>query len=278
MMDRKRCSQESNDPCKKRRFDSTRDFFDPDDDMFEYISPNSNASDIQAAIQYPPMTSAIPTEPKAHIVHRQNVGKRHFSPNAQTGFYHAYPSDRRPSMYSPPRRYTSYHERISDRHHPRHLSPPRHATHPRYHSPLPPNWRSARDEYGEIYYYNRITRVTQWHFPEEKTSTIEGVDQVQIDDLVEKAMEHKKHSSLDKKIINSNSSSSKSSIVSKSSKSISKDGGDGEPLSDKQLKLEISGLVKKCLSKQKSLWNDDKELFKELARNVSYNGWDQDIN
>lgn len=280
MTDRKRSSHEGSiDPCnKKRRFDSTRDFFDPDDDMFEYISPESSSSDIQTAIQYPPMaTSTIPTEPKAHFGHRENgmvFGKRHFSPNTPTGFNHAYYSDRRPRVYSPPHRYTSYHDRIVDRHHhhhppPRRISPPP-PRQPRYQLPLPPNWRSARDEDGTIYYYNRITRVTQWHLPEEKTSSIEGVDQVQIDDLVEKAMEHKKQSSVDKKSLKSSKSSS--SITSKSLSSISKEEG-GAPLSDKQLKMEISDLVKKCLSRQKSLWNDDKELFKELARNVSYLHW-----
>ena len=271
MMDRKRNSHEN--PCKKQRFDSTRDFFDPDNDMFEYISPSSNASDIQTAIQYPPMTvTAIPIEPKTHFDDRENrmdFGKHHFSPNTPTSFSypHAYPVDRRPRVYSPPHRYTSYHDQIMDRHYPYRIPPPpRHVPTTRYQIPLPPNWRSARDEDGTIYYYNRITRVTQWHLPEEKTSTIEGVDQCQIDNLVEKAMEHKKQSSVDKKILNS----SKKSITSKSLKSISKEEESGsEPLSDKQLKMEISELVKKYLSRQRSLWNNDKELFKELARNVS---------
>jgi len=35
------------------------------------------------------------------------------------------------------------------------------------HSPAPPLWQEARNPEGRVYYYNTITKATQWTKPED---------------------------------------------------------------------------------------------------------------
>ncbi|KAI8997299.1 hypothetical protein BDB01DRAFT_735111 [Pilobolus umbonatus] len=49
---------------KKHKFISTREYFDPDDDYFEYLTLDSTLSDIESKMQYPPQPM-IPIAPKA---------------------------------------------------------------------------------------------------------------------------------------------------------------------------------------------------------------------
>lgn len=57
----------SNKKKKKRtRYESTREFFDPDNDYFEYISIEATQEEITLKMQYPPQSS-IPTAPKAML-------------------------------------------------------------------------------------------------------------------------------------------------------------------------------------------------------------------
>lgn len=52
---------------KRIRYESSREFFDPDKDFFEYISMNATAEEILSKMQYPPRSSLIPTAPKAML-------------------------------------------------------------------------------------------------------------------------------------------------------------------------------------------------------------------
>lgn len=51
---------------KKTRYESTREFFDPDNDYFEYISIDATQEEITFKMRYPPQ-SLIPTAPKAML-------------------------------------------------------------------------------------------------------------------------------------------------------------------------------------------------------------------
>lgn len=51
---------------KRTRYESTREFFDPDNDYFEYISIEATPEEITFRMQYPPQ-SLIPTAPKAML-------------------------------------------------------------------------------------------------------------------------------------------------------------------------------------------------------------------
>lgn len=56
------------------------------------------------------------------------------------------------------------------------------------HIKLPPNWKAAYSAEGNLYYYNTLTNQSQWEPPEGKVSSIEGVDQNQIETLVATAI------------------------------------------------------------------------------------------
>jgi hypothetical protein len=56
------------------------------------------------------------------------------------------------------------------------------------HIKLPPNWKAAYSAEGSLYYYNTLTNQSQWEPPEGKVSSIEGVDQNQIENLVATAI------------------------------------------------------------------------------------------
>lgn len=147
---------------------------------------------------------------------------------------------------------------------------------------LPNNWKTAYAEDGTIYYYHRITGKTQWNFPEEKVSSIEGVNQSDLEDLVEKTIQDAEK----KKLESARSASPAVSIISRNgaikasprviTPSVSRRGSDdtgvaSNSLNENELKKEVGKIVTKYLSsKQKSLWKGDKYLFKELARKVKY--------
>lgn len=146
---------------------------------------------------------------------------------------------------------------------------------------LPNNWKSAYAEDGTIYYYHRITGKTQWNFPEERVSSIEGVNQSDLEDLVEKTIQDAEK----KRLEFARSESPAVSIASRNggaksspriiTPSVSRRGsGDlgvtNNSLDETELKKEVGKIVTKYLSsKQKHLWKGDKYLFKELARKVS---------
>ncbi|KAI9319832.1 hypothetical protein BX666DRAFT_1853288, partial [Dichotomocladium elegans] len=270
--DGRRCLDGSNDakPKKKARFGSTRDFFDPDDSYYEYIPLDVNADDIHSMIQYPPM-SHIPTGPRAQsypsyhpysLVHPE---KRTYTPRPGTSDSEAYTR--------------AYYTGSSTRFRPNHHS---YYERSRYHEPsvrpspqtgsadsikLPPNWKFAYADTGKIYYYNKVSGKTQWEVPEDKASSIEGVTQSQIEGLVEKAI---LNSSQKKKISNDSDLSATSSISPSKREVDAKPPGGGDGLGEAELKQEIGKIVTKYLSQKKEIWNNDKSVFKELARKMTH--------
>ena len=171
---------------------------------------------------------------------------------------------------------------------------------------LPANWRWATDNNGNVYYYNRLTGKTQWEMPEDKASSIEGVSQAELDGFVEKAIQDaqqkKKGSStttststpmtesrqpssvpiVTPTVANSSTSTSASATpATEHRRPLMNGSGDvnlsstGSSSSSKRkalkeagLKQEVGKVVTKYLSSKKTLWRNDKTVFKELARKV----------
>jgi hypothetical protein len=276
-------------------YHSSREFFDPDEDYFEYLSMDVDAAEIQWKIDYPPR-SMIPTAPRAMIdACIKNGFYGYGRPTRQQSTYPSYP----PSIEHQQHHYTMldqdalpYKSKYTNdmiTHSPDNASPagsiattstsmaptrPAAALTPPL--KLPNNWRSAYAEDGTIYYYHRFTNKTQWQFPEERVSSIEGVNQSDLEDLVEKTIQESENK---KRAEKTRSESPAISITSKGqakksprviTPSVSRRGsGEAASLDENELKKEVGKIVTKYLSsKQKTLWKGDKYLFKELARKV----------
>lgn len=203
-------------------YDTSREFFDPDDDYFEYLSLDATAHEIIWKIEYPPR-SVIPTAPRAMI-----------DACIKNGFYgYGRPHYTKNSPSSPAVSITTSTT-------PKAVTPPK----------LPTNWRSAYAEDGTIYYYHRISGKTQWEFPEDRGSSIEGVNLADLEGLVEKTIQENKMKP----------------DTRHNTPAVSPKENDNS-LDENELKKEVGKVVTKYLSsKQKTLWNGDKFLFKELAR------------
>ncbi|KAM3586802.1 hypothetical protein VKS41_001857 [Umbelopsis sp. WA50703] len=314
---------------KKRRYSSSRDFYEPPDDYYEHLPFNISLEDMEQRLRFPPVVS-IPTAPKAMLaaaaasaaLAAQNAMLYSNStdqsaptyypsstdPTNGTGWEQAdrsqtasaipdtYSTLKDPSMYNSPRSAVTLttedaalptgpaamqpYANLNRSQMSRYSSPTTDvSSQPLSYTPtssgaeyfkLPPNWKAAYSAEGSVYYYNSITNQTQWEPPEEKVSSIEGVDQSQIDGLVASAImeaERKK-----KMAISTPEQEPRRSVkVSKSHSSTNKSESSSKALSEVELKKEIGKVVTKYLSsKQKALWQGDKQLFKELARKITH--------
>ncbi|KAJ3188104.1 histone methyltransferase set2 [Irineochytrium annulatum] len=114
---------------------------------------------------------------------------------------------------------------------------------------LPKHWKATKTEDGKIYFYNTITRATQWELPKEAppsvddvrklSSTVEGVSDAAIEAIVRQA----------------NASGTPGSTASNEANM-------------KLLRNGISTIVVKTLSKYKS--EISSERFKKLARKITH--------
>ncbi|KAI7898484.1 uncharacterized protein BX663DRAFT_443046 [Cokeromyces recurvatus] len=241
---------------EKQRYNSSREFFDPDDDYFEYLSLDVDAAEILWKCEYPPRPT-IPTAPRAMIdACIKNgyfaFGRNGFFPMIEEEELQQYQQQAISPVVKHIRPITS---KLKPQSKPQPSQSPQLPQPPQ---PLPPNWRFAHAEDGTIYYYNRLTNKTQWEFPAIETptssATIEGVtNPSDLEELVEKTIaESKKKRKL---IIRSETNSPSPSKRS---------------LDEIELKKEVGKIVTKYLTKQKHLWNNDKFLFKELARKITH--------
>lgn len=276
------------------RFESSREFFDPDDDYFEYFSIDATEDELRWKLEYPPRC-AIPTAPRAMM-----------DAYAKNGYYGYGRHSRASTSYYPPASFynSDFHNdaeqalpntTFNNNNHIHHRSKSGDsylqfndaqsidsASAMSSNSPskkLPPNWRFAFAEDGTIYYYHRYTGKTQWNFPEEKASHIEGVNQSDLESLVEKTVQDAEKKKTESIRLDSPASSFtsrhgiKSPQVTTPTTTSRRGSGEvenGTALSEIELKKAVGKIVTKYLSsKQKELWKDDKHLFKELARKVS---------
>ncbi|CEP14549.1 hypothetical protein [Parasitella parasitica] len=258
------------------RYESSREFFDPDDDYFEYLPMDVDTAEIQWKMEYPPQ-SAIPTAPRAMIDACIRNGFYGYGGRPPRSYFHNVDS----SMSEHDDVYNPYKYKFDS---PSNASPaasvttsvsliqtkPAGQTSPK----LPNNWKSAYAEDGTIYYYHRITGKTQWQFPEERVSSIEGVNQSDLEDLVEKTIQESE---------NKKKKQSTSPVVSVATHVVTPSTSrKGSPavvgLDETELKKQVGKIVTKYLSsKQKNLWNGDKYLFKELARKITHHIVDREV-
>ncbi|KAJ2962152.1 hypothetical protein NQZ79_g2632 [Umbelopsis isabellina] len=310
---------------KKRRYSSSRDFYEPPNDYYEHLPFNISLEDMEQRLRFPPVVS-IPTAPKAMLaaaaasaaLAAQNAMMYSNSTDQSAPTYYpnsvdltngaaweqtdrsqstpaipdTYSAHKDPSAYNSPRSavtlaaedaalptgpaamqpYANFNRSQMSRY----SSPTTDvSTQPMSYTPtssgaefykLPPNWKAAYSAEGNVYYYNSITNQTQWEPPEQKVSSIEGVDQSQLDGLVASTiMEAERRKKL---AISTPEQEPKRPVkVSKSQSSTIKSDITSKALSEVELKKEIGKVVTKYLSsKQKALWQGDKQLFKELAR------------
>ncbi|KAK4513210.1 uncharacterized protein ATC70_013005 [Mucor velutinosus] len=268
------------------RYDSSREFFDPDDDYFEYLPMDVDAAEIQWKMEYPPQ-SAIPTAPKAMIDACIKNGFYGYGGRPPRSYSHNEPSSsveqqQHEEMYNPYKnKYDSPFNASSPAASVSTTSVSQIPTKPagQISPKLPNNWKSAYAEDGAIYYYHRITGKTQWQVPEERVSSIEGVNQSDLEDLVEKTIQETENKKKKR------SASPAGSVTTASTPRIITPSASrkGSPavssLDETELKKEVGKIVTKYLSsKQKKLWNGDKHLFKELARKTTHHIVEREMN
>ncbi|KAI7871635.1 hypothetical protein BDF14DRAFT_1878475 [Spinellus fusiger] len=284
---------------QRNRCHSTREFFDPDDDYFEYLTMDASSEDIHWKTQYPP-TPAIPTGPRAMVDY--SGGSRGYGRPLESimplqdlaRHTHYDMTEESTAMddtpYDPALRYADTDSRsiepmVSETATPQsktmYYDTP-HVVSSKMHivstqspvaaSKLPLNWRMATCEDGTVYYYSKITGKSQWDFPEERVSSIEGVDQAQLTGLVEKAIldaQRKKNTT------NESSPASRTELspqhTSSNTDARPKIQMGGSHADEGELKKEVGKVVTKYLStRQSGLWHGDKHLFKELARKITH--------
>ncbi|KAI9022778.1 hypothetical protein CLU79DRAFT_858673 [Phycomyces nitens] len=305
---------------KKARFTSTREFFDPDDDYFEYLSLDADQAEIEWKLRFPPRP-LIPTAPRAMLDwpvsttaypgYIQDPAAMYTLKDGQ--YRYIGPTD--PAMeatdfsvenlYDVNQVYTNDAYQLSLAAYQESYNAAAAAEAAQYDASiegatetadgrrLPPNWRSASTEDGSVYYYNILTRKSQWLFPEERESSIEGVSQEQIEGQIEHAiLESERKKRLEEgcspspanSIATSKAGRSPHTMTPTASTSGSTDAqsvGDdpqGPFLNDIDLKREIGKVVTKYLSaRQQSLWKGDKKIFKDLARKMTHHIVDREL-
>ncbi|KAI9251186.1 hypothetical protein BY458DRAFT_524060 [Sporodiniella umbellata] len=276
------------EPHRSAQLDSSREFFDPDDDYFEYLSMDVDTSEIQWKIEYPPR-SVVPTAPRAMIDACIRNGFYGYGRSPRSYLFNSRHSSIALEMdqaalqnvgsYSSHNRVKSNESLVqsNDNHS---IDSSSIVSASSLLKKLPINWKFAHAENGAIYYYHRITGKTQWNFPEEKPSTIDGTHQADLECSVEKTTEKKKIDYIKNESTMMPSVSDTDTRGSQMPMSLSRRGSidTSNTLSENDLKKAIGKIVIKHLSsKPKELWNDDKHMFKELARKITHHIVDREI-
>ncbi|CDH49359.1 histone-lysine n-methyltransferase [Lichtheimia corymbifera JMRC:FSU:9682] len=288
---------------KKSKYNSTRAFFDPDDDFYEYIPLATTDAEINSIMRYPPRP-AIPTAPRAMLeytamMNDNSYGWYHYPTynyydNSYPGCYvlqdlqYAYMASLGSEAYNQGQVTQTAQTEAADQGNTAALAgqdPTAPSTSGGTTSngaetrKLPANWQKAVTDAGDTYYYNTITKVSQWEFPEEKVSSIEGVDKNQLDDLVKQAVERKRQQTSSISPANSVTGQTPRVVTPAASTSGSNEveGGGSHGMDEVDLKREVGKVVTKYLTvKQQALWKGDKHLFKELARKLTHHVVDRE--
>lgn len=298
---------------KKADCNSSRAFFDPDNDYYEYLRLDSTLDDVQLVMRFPPQPP-LPRAPRAMVYwglavnsgEWQQYISDHYQEISYPEYYVSYDIQNAYAGVNVPRIPFKRHQGINDDtqytcvkltafpapagtygSHTATMTKSGEvtssSTQATYPTPgvdssvipdgprLPLNWRYAITEDGKTYYYNIITRKSQWHFPDEKASTVEGVNQERIEEF-----SHQMGESAQRRQPSGAGASPATSIIHKSPQiltpSASTNGSndvEGSGLDEIELKKEVGKVVTKYLTvKQQELWHGDKRLFKELARKV----------
>ncbi|KAJ3332248.1 histone methyltransferase set2 [Blyttiomyces sp. JEL0837] len=121
---------------------------------------------------------------------------------------------------------------------------------------LPENWKAATTDDNKIYYYNQLTRQTQWEIPKAedfkgKSSIVEGVSETDIEAIVEQA----------------NAAAQKNTNGVGTETALTEDEQRG-------LRAEVSEVVVKILSKYKESMSNEE--FKKTARKLTHQIMDKE--
>ncbi|KAJ3090625.1 histone methyltransferase set2 [Quaeritorhiza haematococci] len=117
---------------------------------------------------------------------------------------------------------------------------------------LPPNWKASFTEDRRVYYYNTVTRQTQWEPPtvaDLGASIVDGITEVELQAIVEQANAAMAQRKKDGTSKGENVPTVKIELI-------------------KNLRNEVSQVVLKTLSKYKNLMDTDR--FKRLARKITH--------
>lgn len=262
---------------KRRRvkYESTREYFDPDHDYFEYFSMNVLPEELaQKTQQLSRRHYKKPASPLSITNNNSNETPVSIntsdSPNTPIVGNHCLPiesstsiSQKNPSTilqyqyyYQDPSIYNNYYYYYSHEYNT--------YTHPTTNS----HWQVAVAENGSTYYYHILTQQTQWEVPEELIKEqqqqapppppLPAQDETPPPPPPPTSCEHQPEPS--------------SHLLTPASV-------DEIYLNDIDLKREIGGVVTKYLSskQQQELWKGDKYLFKDLARKMTHHIVDKEI-
>jgi WW domain len=217
---------------KKRRYSSSRDFYEPPDDYYEHLPLDITLEDMERRLRFPPVV-VIPTAPRAMLAaaaasaalasqaaatyqsSTADQGNSYYATSADVysaaNDQHGYDTPRSgtalplddstlPTAPAAMQAYTALNRSQSSRYSSPSTDIPTQpaaftaaasavaASTSTDHIKLPPNWKAAYSVDGSLYYYNILTNQSQWEPPEGKVSSIEGVDQNQIENLVATAI------------------------------------------------------------------------------------------
>ncbi|KAI9314641.1 hypothetical protein BX666DRAFT_1862601 [Dichotomocladium elegans] len=271
---------------KKPKYGSTREFFDPDDDFYEYVPLDSQDTDINCLMRYPPCP-AIPTAPRAMLEYTAMMNNDSYSwyqyptynyyDNTYPGCYvlqdiqYAYMASITMEQYQ-------QNSQAAQTEAPIMMSDAK---------KLPPGWQRATTDNGQVYYYNVTTKISQWEIPEEKPdstgtvmgiSSVEGVDKSQLDDLVKQAVHRKRQQTGSISSANSVSADQTPRVITPAASTSESNEVEGPGMDELELKREIGKVVTKYLTvKHQALWKGDKHLFKELARKLTHHVVDREL-
>ncbi|ORX51287.1 hypothetical protein DM01DRAFT_1087827 [Hesseltinella vesiculosa] len=273
---------------KRPPYVSTRDFMDPDDDYYEYLTYDASLEEIQSRFYFLPMPQ-IPTAPRAMLEYAYqpygdesadwdgSVQQENTSQNLPTGpsnnFYDAFFGSNQPQDEN-----VAEHSSPSTDHHTGNLPPSSSEPTDADNRPLPPDWCSATTSDNQVYYYHRLTNETQWTFPEDSTSfssrANSPADYPLPSPKIERSPSISSHVSTKTHHIAPSTPRSSSSPLRPSNKPSSSSYAEWN---HGELKKEISMVVTRSLTKHKSLWDGDKQFFKELARKITHHIVEREI-
>jgi hypothetical protein len=239
---------------KARYYESTREFFDPDEDYFEYFTMQTTAPEMEWMIQYPPQP-VIPTAPRAMLEPSQTASSTPTTteplPTTTSAYY--YPTT---AYYDMNTQYIDYQNYNSTMYYTADGTAPEdyyYAYQQLYPEQQQSQWGTAYNEEGAVYYYNIETGEAQWQVPQQATD-----EQQQPPPPPPPLPPPPPTATVEEERLTPTLSTSGSIDVDESGH-----------LNDIELKRQVGKIVTKYLSaKQQTLWKGDRTLFKDLARKV----------
>ncbi|KAI8365124.1 hypothetical protein BD560DRAFT_402186 [Blakeslea trispora] len=268
---------------KRKRYDSTRELFDPDNDCFEYLSMQATLEDLSLLLTHIGSIDKKKSHIPFIILHLPNIQHPYpTTPSLSHPFYNTHYTQTDLSMYMYSN-YNSYYyysqptvsEELSEEYYNDQQTASA--------SVLVQNpWQIATTEEGAVYYCNLVTNESQWHMPDELQASSTTTDSYIPPPPPPPAEEHvdtppppppSPRSTTPIKHIKS-----PHHLLTPTSGSNHATEEEDDYWNDVDLKREVGKVVTKYLSsRQQGLWQGDKHLFKDLARKVTHHIVDKEL-